>query len=170
MGILANGRHEQFAQLIAGGATIIGAYEKCGYPRNRSNACRLRLRNGVRARIDELKSQKTAAVELETLSAAEKAGVDAFWVLRGLRRNAIVAARRGDTAGSNRALEIIAKHLGLLADKKQIEVSFIDDSDAYLQGLRDLVHGKVIDNEPAAIGSNAADNDGFKYGSDDSGK
>src|SRR5215475_13067374 len=111
MGMLTRPQHEAFAQLIASGSTIVDAYEKAGYPRNRSNACRLRLRERVSARIDELVAQKSAAASLAELTAAEKAGLDAYWVMRSLRRNSILAARRGDTAASNRAIELIGKHL-----------------------------------------------------------
>ncbi len=79
-------------------------------------------------------AQKTAAAKLADLSAAERAGVDAFWVMRPLRRNATLAARAGDRAASNRAVELIGKHLGMFIDKKQIDISVIDDSDEYLAG------------------------------------
>jgi hypothetical protein len=72
----------------------------------------------------------------------------AFWVLRGLRRNAVLAARRGDTAASNRAMELIGKHIGMFVDKKSIEISYIDDSDEYLAKILAIVSGEVIDNEP----------------------
>jgi hypothetical protein len=50
-------------------------------------------------------------------------------VLRSLRRNATLAARAGDRAASNRAVELIGKHLGMFVDKKSVEISMIDDSD-----------------------------------------
>ena len=112
--------------------TIVDAYEKAGYPRNRSNASRLRLRERISARIDELVAQKSAAASLAELTAAEKAGVDQYWVLKSLRRNAVLSARHGDRAAANRAIELIGKHLGMFVDKKQIEISYIDDADEYL--------------------------------------
>src|SRR5215471_10667846 len=112
MGVLANDKHERFSQEIVRGTPITKAYVVAGYPANRGNASRLRLHEGIKARIAELRAQKTAAVEMAQLSAAEKAGVDHYWVMRNLRRNAVLAARRGDTAASNRAVELIGKHLG----------------------------------------------------------
>ncbi len=162
MGVLSRPQHEAFAQLIANGSTIIDAYEKSGYPRNRSNASRLRLRERISARIDELVAQRTASAEREALSAAEKAGVDAYWVMRNLRRNAVMAARRGDTAAANRAVELIGKHLNMFVDRKEIQINYIDDADEYLARIMDLVNAKVVDHEPAAL---PAVNDGSKYGS-----
>jgi hypothetical protein len=58
-----------------------------------------------------------------------------------------LAARHGDTAAANRAAELISKHLGMFIDRKQIEISYIDDADAYLQQMMDIINGKVIDNQ-----------------------
>jgi hypothetical protein len=151
MGVLSNGKHETFAQEIAKGTAITKAYVIAGYPPNKGNASRLRLHEGIKARIAELMAQKTAAVALAELSAAEKAGLDHFWVLRSLRRNATLAARAGDRAASNRAVELIGKHLGMFVDKKSIDISYIDDSDEYLRQLMEIVNAKVIDAEPAPL-------------------
>jgi hypothetical protein len=150
MGVLTRPQHEAFAQAIANGSTIIDAYVKSGYPRNRSNACRLRLRERISARIDELLAQKSAAASLAELTAAEKAGVDAFWVMRGLRRNAVMAARKGDQAASNRAIELIGKHLGMFIERKSLEISYIDDADEYLARIMAELSAPVIEHEPAA--------------------
>jgi phage terminase small subunit len=151
MAALPRPQHEKFAQLIAGGSTIVDAYEKSGYPRNRSNACRLRLRERISARIDELVAQRTAHAERETLNAAEKAGVDAYWVMRTLRRNCVLAARRGDIAASNRAAELIGKHVNMFVERKQIDITHADDADEYLAKIIALVDGKGIDNELPVI-------------------
>src|SRR5262249_46448318 len=119
MGLLTNVRHERFAQEIVKGTPVRKAYTIAGYPANRGNASRLRLHQGIKARIDELRAQKTAAVELAQLTAAERAGVDQYWVLRNLRRNAVMAARVGDRAAAARSLELIGKHLGMFVDKKE---------------------------------------------------
>jgi phage terminase small subunit len=147
MGPLTRRQHEEFAQLVSSGSTIVDAYEKSGYPRNRSNAHRLRRREHISARIDQLVAQRTAHAERETLNAAEKAGVDAYWVMRTLRRNCILAARRGDIAASNRAAELIGKHINMFIDRKQIDIAYADDADAYLAKIIAQVDGKVIDNE-----------------------
>jgi hypothetical protein len=164
MGVLTNGKHEVFAREIVRGTPITKAYVVAGYPANRGNASRLRLHEGIKARIEELQGQKTAAVELATLTAAEKAGLDHFWVMRSLRRNATVAARRGDTAASNRAVELIGKHLNMFVDRKEIEISYVDDADEYLQRIMEIVNAKTVEHEPALL---PAAGDGLKDGSVD---
>src|SRR5215469_2792550 len=147
MGLLSNAKHEMFAQAIVRGTPITKAYVVAGYPANRGNASRLRLHEGIKARITELQGQKTAAVELAQLSAAERVGVDQFWVLRSLKRNAVMAMRVGDRAAAARSLELIGKHLGMFIERKQIDIAYVDDSDEYLMKIMGLVDGKVIDNE-----------------------
>jgi hypothetical protein len=162
MGILLSQRQEAFCQAVAKGETVAKAYAIAGYPPSKGNAYRLRLRERVTARIDELLAARTAEAQRQALTAAEKAGLDHLWVLRTLRRNSVMAARRGDQAASNRATELIGKHLGMFIDKKQIDISVIDDSDEYLARLMEIVGIKTIDNEPAPL--QLAD-DGLKDGS-----
>jgi hypothetical protein len=161
MGVLANGKHETFARAVAGGETIVDSYVKAGYPRNRSNACRLRLNERIKARIDELRSFKTAAVEAAALSAAERAGVDHYWVVRTLRVNAARAMRRGDLAAANRAAELIGKHLGMFIDRKQIEIAYVDDADAYLAQLMEIVNAKTIEHEDVQPADKCGSEDGL---------
>jgi hypothetical protein len=96
------------------------------------------------------------------LTAAEQAGVDAYWVLRNLRRNSVLAARAGDTAASNRAAELIGKHLNMFADRKEIQINVMDDADEYLARLLELVGKPVLEHEPQQL-EHAAE-DGQKYG------
>ncbi len=104
---------------------------------------------------------KTAAVSLAELTAAERAGVDAFWVLRNLRINAVQSMRHGDRAAAARSIELIGKHLGLFVDKKRIEVSYIDDADEYLAKIMAIVDAKTVEHEPAplAIGHEPTEQD-----------
>jgi hypothetical protein len=103
----------------------------------------------VVARLAELVAARSAVVQAAAISAAEKAGVDQFWVLRNLRTNAVMAMRRNDRSAAARSIELIGKHLGMFIDKKSIEISMVDDSDEYLAKIMAIVEGKVIDQEPA---------------------
>jgi hypothetical protein len=94
---------------------------------------------------------RTAEAQRQALSAAERAGLDHFWVLRSLRRNPTLAARAGDRAASNRAVELIGKHLNMFVDQKVAEINTIDDSAEYLQRLMEIVSAKVIDAEPELL-------------------
>ncbi len=168
MGILLNQQHETFSQEIAKGTGVAKAYVVAGYPPNKGNAYRLRPvpKRGCCARIAELTAARSEMAARDALTAAERAGLDSYWVMRRLRTNAVLAARRGDTAASNRATELIGKHLGMFVDKKSIEISMIDDSDEYLQRLMEIVGIKTIDQEPAPL---QLENDGFNDGSAEDG-
>jgi phage terminase small subunit len=149
MGVLTSPKQEAFAQELAKGATVMKAYAAAGYPPSKGNAYRLRLRGPVVARLAELVAARSAVVQAAAISAAERAGVDQFWVLRNLRTNAVMAMRRNDRAAAARSIELIGKHLGMFIDKKSIEISMVDDSDEYLAKIMAIVEGKVIDQEPA---------------------
>jgi len=56
--------------------------------------------------------------ELAQLTAAEKAGVDQYWVLRNLRRNAVLSMRHGDRSAAARSLELTGHHLGMFVDNR----------------------------------------------------
>ncbi len=164
MGILLSQRQEAFCQAVAKGETVAKAYAIAGYPPSKGNAYRLRLRERVTARIDELVVARTAEAQRQALSAAERAGLDHFWVLRSLRRNATLAARAGDRAASNRAVELIGKHLNMFVDRNVVEINTVDDSAEYLQRLMEIVGIKTIDQEPAPL---QLTDDGSKDGSDE---
>jgi phage terminase small subunit len=157
MPILRNPKWERFAQELAGGKTAGQAYGLAGFSSNSANAWRLQRKDYIRRRVDEILARKERAADKAVENAAERAGLDEFWVMRTLRRNSVLAARKGDIAASNRAAELIGKHLSMFIDRKAIEVTYSDDSDAYLRQLLELVQAPVIEHEPAA-------EDGQKYG------
>jgi hypothetical protein len=87
------------------------------------------------------------------VSAAERVGLDEAWVLRNLKRNAVMAMRAGDRAAAARSIELIGKHLGMFIDRKQIEVAYVDDADEYLAEIMALVDAKTVEHEPAPLAS-----------------
>jgi hypothetical protein len=103
-------------------------------------------------------------VELAQLTAAEKAGVDQYWVMRTLRRNCVMAMRHGDRAAANRAAELIGKHLNMFVDRKEVQINYLDDSDEYLARIMEIVNAKVVDAEPVAL---PAVTDGLNDGSEE---
>jgi hypothetical protein len=62
-----------------------------------------------------------------------------------------MSMRRGDRAAAARSLELVGRHLGLFVDRKQIEINALDDSDAYLAQLMEIVNAKVVEHEPAPL-------------------
>jgi hypothetical protein len=85
------------------------------------------------------------------VSAAERVGLDEAWVLRNLKRNAVMAMRAGDRAAAARSIELIGKHLGMFIDRKQIEIAYVDDADEYLAKIMALVDAKTVEHEPTPM-------------------
>jgi hypothetical protein len=136
MPILANNRHELFAQGIADGKTIDQAYEDAGFKRNRGNAARLNAEESIRARVTELLSRSAAKVELNRA-----------WVLERLMRMARISsgeeeitlrarqknrndgsinviettAHEYDASAAIRALELLGKEIGLFVERVNTE-------------------------------------------------
>ena len=88
--------------------------------------------------------------------------VVAYWVMRTLRRNSVLSARRGDMAASTRAAELIGRHIGMFVERKSIEISYVDDADEYLAKLLALVGQPVLEHEPQQLEHTTED--GQKYG------
>ncbi|WP_323012905.1 hypothetical protein [Devosia sp.] len=104
MAALKNARHERFAQGLASGKTAEEAYVEAGFRPNRGNAARLKANESIRARAKEL-----------TERAAEGVVLTRQWVLEQLADNAAKAKKVGDFGPSNKAIELIGKHLGMFA-------------------------------------------------------
>jgi hypothetical protein len=107
-----------------------------------------------RDRKDEIvrRSATRQPIVLATVvSLAERVGVDEEWVLRNLRRNAVMAMRVGDRAAAARSLELIGKHLGMFIDRKSIDISYVDDADEHLAKLLELVGQPVLEHEPQQL-------------------
>jgi hypothetical protein len=156
-------KHEAFAQALAAGKCAGDAYKNAGFAPSYANASRLQRQDHIRRRVDEILARKQCAVDRAVANAAERIGLTEEWVLRRLRTNAVLAARRGDTAASNRATELIGRHLGLFIDRKEIQINYVDDADAYLAQLMEIVQSRTIEHEPAA---QPADSVGSEDGSD----
>ena len=115
-GPLKNARHERFAQELAKGATADAAYAAAGYKPNRCNASRLKSKENIFDRVQELTGRIADKV-------TEKVAIDAAWVLKKavelhekcLKENAFPAAKG--------ALELIGKHKEVQAFREQIEHS-----------------------------------------------
>jgi hypothetical protein len=58
-----------------------------------------------------------------------------------------MAMRAGDRAAAARSIEQIGKHLGMFIERKQIDITYADDAEEYLQWIIALVDAKTIDHE-----------------------
>src|SRR5262249_4137545 len=75
MGVLRNIRHEAFAQAVAKGHSAFKAHEIAGFLPDRANAGRLRHRDDISRRVDEILATRTKAIDKALVSAAERVGV-----------------------------------------------------------------------------------------------
>jgi hypothetical protein len=111
--ILKNQRWEIFAQAIAKGETSTKAYITAGFRPSRKNASRLRAKEDVSARINELQLVTAKSAEISIQSICEE-----------LDRACSVARERGQANAMVSAASLRAKLAGLLKDR--VEISSAD--------------------------------------------
>ena len=114
---LRNPRHEQFAQLIATGVKPRRAVELVGYSKHRSDsqASVLVRKAWVSQRIEELRRSVDQR-------AVTNAALTRTWVLQELKQNVSRAVQIEDLSAANRALELLGKELGMFVDRKVVGV------------------------------------------------
>lgn len=108
MAPLPNARHERFAQGLANGKTADEAYQEAGFKPNRGNASTLKAKQNIQDRVKELNSR-----------AAEGVVLTKQWVLEQLMENAALAKQAQDFGPSNKAIELIGKHLKMFDGKDE---------------------------------------------------
>lgn len=142
-------RQDDFARYVAKGMTETDAAIRAGYSAKtaRANVNRLMAIDGVRSLIESLRSK-----------VAQKVEVDLAFVIGGLRENALrcqtavpvlgedgepIGEYKFDASGSNRAFELLGKHLGAFIDRSQIELS--DGTRKHIEALVRIVAEEVHD-------------------------
>ena len=140
-------RQDNFARYVAKGMTETAAAIRAGYSAKtaRANVNRLMAIDGVRSLIEQLRTEVSAKCE-----------VDLAFVIGGLRANALrcqtavpvldadgepIGEYRFDSSGSNKALELLGKHLGAFIDRTQIELG--DGTRKHLDRLVQIVADEV---------------------------
>lgn len=116
MPVLANLKHERFANHIAAGMTQAAAYKSAGFKSKHpeSPASKISKNPLVAARIKELTRRITNAA---VRKATEEVAITKELILRELWENAQRGAQvHGGSAVTNRALELLGKELGLFRD------------------------------------------------------
>ena len=114
MGVLANSRHEKFAQELAKGKSQLEAYRLAGYEPHEAAASRLLTNVKVSSRVAELKER-----------AAEKAVVTAADIAAQLDEDREFARVNMQGAAAVSATMGKAKVLGLLTDKVETKGSVV---------------------------------------------
>jgi hypothetical protein len=109
---LTNPKHELFAQQLAQGKTASEAYVSAGYRPSRQNAARLRSKDDIAARVQEIQAAgaKSAEVSVQSLLAELEAARE-----RATSLNQLSAAVR--------AISEKAKISGLLVKRQEVQVS-----------------------------------------------
>ena len=140
-------RQDDFARNVAKGMTETEAAIRAGYSAKtaRGNVNRLMAIDGVRALIDQLRAKVSAKCE-----------VDLAFVIGGLRDNALrcqavvpvfdsdgreLGEYKFDSSGSNRALELLGKHLGAFVDRTQIELG--DSTRQHIERIVQIIMDEV---------------------------
>ncbi|MDP9096245.1 MAG: hypothetical protein M3N26_06800 [Pseudomonadota bacterium] len=173
MPALRNTKHERFCQLIAAGKGVREAYEGAGYRYHGQNAARLRGRDDVIERTDELLSKIDEEVRQITVATVAKEQLTKQWVIDRLMHHAeqclglkplpravrvkrededgppefvTVQVTEKDPAAANTALLLLGKELRMFIDRKEIGGAgeFADKSDEELQ--------RIVAGQASAVG------------------
>jgi hypothetical protein len=123
MPILANTKHELFAQSLAKGLSADAAYQAAGCKPNRGNVIRLKANESIVKRVAEIQGK-----------AAEKVGLTREFVVDRLMQNLEramqaepVRDREANLTGeytyqgsvANKALELFGKQIGMFVDRRE---------------------------------------------------
>lgn len=112
MPILANPKHEAFAQARAVGKTADESYAEAGYKPHRSNASRMSANDNIVARIKELQS-----------ASAERTLVTVESLTQELEAIRVVAVTEKQASAAVSAVMGKAKLHGLLVDKLEADIT-----------------------------------------------
>lgn len=137
MPVLANPKHERFAQELARGATQAQAYTDAGYNASlataRSCAHKLFKKADIQARIDELLAEQRQIESGATQRAIDALAIDRAWVMERLVLNAERALQQVEVRGpdgeplgefryegsvANKALELLGREIGMYQDRR----------------------------------------------------
>jgi len=152
MPVLANARHEQFAQKVASGLKLLEAYTLAGYSEAgaQSSASRLARNAKVAARIAELEAASAQASTAAVL-------FDRARVLARLDELSRKAEAEGNFSAAIRAEELIGRNRGMFIDRTEHFTwsgRLEDLDDAQLEAYRQSVarqYGLSLEDEPQPV-------------------
>lgn len=152
MGVLANQRHEAFAQALAKGKSADEAYAEAGYQPHRGNASTLRANQNVSARVIEIQSKAVKKAEITIDSLAHELEEARAIAIAEKQTSAAVSATMGKAklfglgsetrklSGTIQVVSISAKQLDALTDD---ELALLEAAYPVLQKLG-LIGGDSI--------------------------
>src|SRR5438270_11495985 len=109
MPVLRNVKHEKFAQEIANGKNSLEAYRCAGFKLDQRNADRLRAREDVGRRIDEILTERNRRLTLSTERAIEKAAITKADVIGMLIEDRALARANVQASAAIRAAELLPR-------------------------------------------------------------
>lgn len=112
MGVLANQRHELFAQGLAKGLPASTAYAEAGFKPHEGNASRLSRNEKVQARVTELKERAAARTEITIADITTR--------LMGIANKAEEGGDAPMLSVARASLVDVAKLNGLMIERGQI--------------------------------------------------
>lgn len=160
MPALHDPRWETACKAIADGQPATKAYALAGFKGRRGVASDFFRRPKIAARVSELLEARRQVEQRAMLSAAERLGLDKYWVLERLKYNAEIALRgrpvldeRGIQTGqfegrpnhnaATRALNLIGKELGMFVERIEIggpgEFASMSDSELTEKARQDAL-------------------------------
>ena len=119
MPVLRNVKHEKFAQEIANGKNSLEAYKCVGFKPDQRNADRLRAREDVGRRIDEILTERNRRLTLSTERAIEKAAITKADVIGMLIEDRALARANVQASAAIRAAELLGKELGMFINRTE---------------------------------------------------
>jgi len=125
MPVLADPKHEKFAQLLFEGVDDGNAYVQAGYKKNPGNASRLKNNEKIQGRVIEL-LEKAADVSIYNKE----------WVLRELADTYKVAKDCGQHSAAVGALKLIGTEGGMFETKSQVTVNTTENKAEQLSAAR----------------------------------
>lgn len=178
MPALSNARRERFAQALAEGKGVEGAYTFAGFKPDRGNAFRLQQKDDIQQRVGELLKERASIQAEVTARAISKAALTKQWVIEKLMENVARALQatcvkdengnprgeyRYDGAVANRALELLGKEQGMFIDRKEIGLPGEFDG-LSADELRDRLYREAEELGQGAVAAALAGGDGKARG------
>ena len=165
MPVLANNKHERFAQALFKGKSAADAYTEAGFKPNRANASVLKHKQNIVTRLAEIVLEDQHIHEAATEKAVTELAISKTWVLGMLRENTLIAmgkqkitvtkAIEGEAVdievtalnanAANKALELIGKEIGMFKERLDITGTLTLEQ-LVMESIREEAEqGKVIE-------------------------
>jgi phage terminase small subunit len=146
MGLLANPRHERFAQALAEGKTATEAYVLAGYKANDGNASRLKGNERILARAQEIVGRAAERAEVSLERTLRELAAIAFSDIRKAAMWGPSAQVRGEKGKDGKRVKVVTSKVSLVLRDKidaNTAAAIAAMSQSARGGLSIRMHNKV---------------------------